>query len=159
VVGYQGVMAEAIQRFKYHGEIQLADSLGWLWKKISLEDLSFEVIIPVPLYPSRLRERGFNQSLVLGRILGRFLHKPVVIKGLRRTRNTVPQVELDHAQREKNVRGAFEVGDSQEIKGKSVLLVDDVFTTGATVNECTKVLKKAGAGQVYVLTLARVGVE
>jgi ComF family protein len=159
VVAYQGVMAEAIQRFKYHGEIQLADSLGWFWKKMVLEDLPIEAIIPVPLHPSRLRERGFNQALVLGRILGRILDKRVLSKGLRRIRNTVPQVQLDHSQREKNVRGAFTVRETREIGDKNILLVDDVLTTGATVNECAKVLKKAGARQVFVLSLARVGVE
>ncbi|MBA4394735.1 MAG: amidophosphoribosyltransferase [Desulfobacca sp.] len=158
-VCYQGVMAEAIQRFKYKGDINLADPLGWFWNPIPLEGLSFEAIIPVPLHPSRLRERGFNQALLLGKILGRIHQKKVLAKGLRRIRNTVPQVQLDHSQREKNVRGAFVVRKPQEIIDKGLLLVDDVFTTGATVNECAKVLKKTGAREVFVLTLARVGVE
>jgi ComF family protein len=159
VVDYQGGVAEALQRFKYQGEIQLADLFGRFWKKEYWEGFSVEAIIPVPLHLSRLRKRGFNQALVLGRILGRKMGKPVLMKGLKRIRNTIPQVQLDHSQREKNVRGAFVVGDPNEIKGKDLLLVDDVFTTGATVNECAKVLKKAGAGQVFVLTLARVGLE
>lgn len=158
-VCYQGVMTEAIQRFKYQGDIKLADPLGWFWNKIPLEELSFETIIPVPLHPSRLRERGFNQALLLGRILGRIHHKRVLPKVLRRIRNTLPQVQLDHSQREKNVRGAFVVREPQEIEDKSHVLVDDVFTTGATVNECAKVLKKSGAKEVFVLTLARVGAE
>ncbi len=156
-VGYQGVMAEAIQRFKYHGDIKLADPLGWFLNKIPLEDLSFEAIIPVPLHPSRLRERGFNQALLLGKSLGRIHRKRVLARTLRRIRNTLPQVQLDHSQREKNVRGAFAVREPQEIIDKDLLLVDDVFTTGATVNECAKVLKKSGAREVFVLTLARVG--
>ncbi len=78
---------------------------------------------------------------------------------LRRIRNTIPQVQLDHSEREKNVRGAFAVRNPEEIMDKRFLLVDDVFTTGATVNECAKVLKKSGAKEIIVLTLARVGAE
>lgn len=156
---YEGIFAEAIQRFKYQGDIHLAHPLGWFWNKINLETLSFEAIIPVPLHPARLRERGFNQALLLGKILGKIHNKRVLAKGLRRIKNTVPQVQLDHSERAKNVRGAFAVKDQQEIMDKSVLLVDDVFTTGATVNECARILKKSGAKEVLVLTLARVGAE
>ncbi len=150
-------MAEAIQRFKYHGDIKLTAPLSRLWEKMDLEDLSFEAIIPVPLHPARLRKRGFNQALLLGKIFGRTTNKKVFPRALRRIRNTIPQVQLDHHERERNVRGAFAVSRQQEIKDKNLLLVDDVFTTGATVNECAKVLKKSGARQVFVLTLARVG--
>lgn len=159
VAMYQGVLAEAIQRFKYQGEVNLAGPLGWFWNKVNLEGLTFEAIIPVPLHPSRLRERGFNQSLLLGKTLGKIHHKMVLAGALRRIRNTIPQVQLDHSEREKNVRGAFAVRNQEEIMDKRVLLVDDVFTTGATVNECARVLKKAGAKEISVLTLARVGAE
>lgn len=152
-------MAEAIQRFKYHGDIKLAAPLGRFWEKIDFEDLFFEAIIPVPLHPNRLRERGFNQALLLGKILGRTINKKVFPRALRRIRNTIPQVQLDHGEREKNVRGAFVVREPQKILDKRLLLVDDVFTTGATVNECARVLKKSGAKEVFVLTLARVRAE
>lgn len=158
-VAYQGVMAKAIQRFKYQGDIRLAGPLSRFWNKMDLKDISFEAIVPVPLHPTRLRKRGFNQALLLGKSLGKTHNKQVLIKTLRRTRNTPPQVQLDHREREKNVRGAFEVRQRQEIMDKHLLLVDDVFTTGATVNECARVLKKSGAKEVYVLTLARVGFE
>jgi ComF family protein len=158
-VVYQGKMARAIQRFKYHGEVTLAADLGLFWSKVDLDDLPFEIIIPVPLYPRRLRKRGFNQALLLGKALVQKTGREISIRNLRRIRNTVPQVELDHGEREKNMRGAFDVREPSAIKGKSLLLVDDVFTTGATVNECAKVLKKSGAREVFVLTLARVGVE
>lgn len=154
---YQGIMAEAIQRFKYHGDIKLTDPLSRFWEKMDLEDLAFEAIIPVPLHPSRLRKRGFNQALLLGKVLGRITKKKVFPRALRRIRNTIPQVQLDHSERERNVRGAFAVSRQQEIRDKILLLVDDVFTTGATVDECAKVLKRSGARQVFVLTLARVG--
>jgi ComF family protein len=156
---YQGILAEAIQRFKYHGDIHLADPLGWFLNKINLETLFFEAIIPVPLHPARLRERGFNQALLLGKILGKIHNKKVFPRVLRRIRNTIPQIQLDHSERARNVRGAFAVTEKKEIMDKSFLLVDDVFTTGATVNECARILKKSGAREVFVLTLARVGAE
>lgn len=113
----------------------------------------FDVIIPVPLHIKRLRERGFNQSLLLARAVGRKNNIPVNPFGLKRIRWTEPQVNLSGKERKINVKGAFEFhGD---VKGKTVLLIDDVYTTGATVAECSKVLKKGGAKGVCVLTLAR----
>jgi ComF family protein len=156
---YQGVLAEAIQRFKYHGDIVLSGPLSWFWKKVDFEDRSFDAIVPVPLHKSRLQQRGFNQALLLGKTLGKIHGKKVLPSILQRIRNTIPQVELDHRQRVKNVRGAFAVKNPQEIMDKRLLLVDDVLTTGATVNECARVLKKYGAREVLVLTLARAGVE
>jgi ComF family protein len=156
---YQGVLAGAIQRFKYHGDINLAGPLSRFWSHINFEDLPFEAIIPVPLHPTRLRERGFNQALLLGKPLGRIHHKKVLVGALQRIRNTTPQVQLDHSERERNVRGAFAVKKQEEIIDKRLLLVDDVYTTGATVNECARVLKKSGAKEIIILTLARVGTE
>jgi ComF family protein len=156
---YRGGIAGAIQRFKYHGDITLASELGLFLNQVDLSELLFDTIIPVPLHPKRLRKRGFNQAVLLGKILSRKTGRPMPLKALRRIRNTVPQVELHHSERQKNVRGAFAVRDPAVIADRNVLLVDDVFTTGATVNECARVLKKSGAGAVYVLTLARVGVS
>jgi ComF family protein len=156
---YQGGMAGAIQRFKYHGDINLAAELGLFFNQVDISDLPFETIIPVPLHPRRLRKRGFNQAVLLGKGLARKTGRDMPLRALRRVRNTVPQVELHHSERQKNVRGAFAVRDRSAIKDRNILLVDDVFTTGATVNECARVLKQSGAGSVYVLTLARVGVS
>jgi ComF family protein len=156
---YQGVLAGAIQRFKYHGDVNLAGPLSRFWSRINFEDLSYEAIIPVPLHPTRLRERGFNQALLLGKTLGKIHNKIVLTRALRRIRNTIPQVQLDHSERVRNVRGAFAVKKQQEIIDKRLLLIDDVYTTGATVNECARVLKKSGAKEIIILTLARVGVE
>jgi ComF family protein len=156
---YQGVLAGAIQQFKYHGDVNLAGPLSRLWSKINIQDFPVEAIIPVPLHPTRLRERGFNQALLLGKALAKIHKITVLTRALRRTRNTIPQVQLDHSERERNVRGAFTVRNQQEIIDKCLLLVDDVFTTGATVNECARILKKSGAKQVFVLTLARVGAK
>ncbi|MDG4475500.1 ComF family protein [Thiovibrio frasassiensis] len=112
-------------------------------------------IVPVPLHPKRLRERGFNQALLLARAFfpkdRRITHDLLV-----RTRVTEPQTRFNGKARRTNLKNAFGVVKPQHIPGKKILLIDDVFTTGTTVNECARVLKKAGAADVMVLTLARV---
>ncbi|MFN3476411.1 MAG: ComF family protein, partial [Candidatus Methylomirabilales bacterium] len=118
---------------------------------------SYDCLVPVPLSPEREKERGFNQSLVLAEALGRRFDVPVERKALVRVRPTRPQ-EGNRKAREENVRGAFAVIRPERIAGKRILLIDDVYTTGATVNECAKVLMKAGAQEVAVYTLARIGV-
>jgi ComF family protein len=109
----------------------------------------------VPLHRRRLAKRGFNQSLFLAKYAAEGLSIPLSLDGLVRVRDTRPQVDLDPAEREENVKGAFAVERPEEFKDKRVLLLDDVYTTGATVRECAKVIKKAGADAVYVLTVAR----
>jgi ComF family protein len=114
-----------------------------------------DLAMPVPLHGSRLRQRGFNQALLLAQgVCGRF-SVPLSFDNLYRTRHTRPQVELSGRERAENVRGAFAVARPGEVRDRKVLLIDDVFTTGATMNECAKVLKDAGAASVTVLTLAR----
>jgi ComF family protein len=112
--------------------------------------------MPVPLHTRRLRERGFNQSLLLARQVSRKRSIPLNFTALWRSRQTQPQTQLSGPERQKNVRGAFEVRNAEAVAGKRVLLIDDVFTTGATVQECAKALLDAGAERVDVLTLARV---
>jgi ComF family protein len=151
-------MPEIISRYKYRGDSRLAKSLGDLLAGYEDSDFSFHdyrLVVPVPLHPRRLRRRGFNQSLLLARRISRRYSLPLDFTALRRIRATVPQTELSAAERRKNIRGAFAVFRAQTITEKDILLVDDVFTTGATVEECAKVLLKAGANRVDVLTLAR----
>jgi ComF family protein len=116
---------------------------------------AFELILSVPLHPRRLRQRGFNQSLLLARRVSRTHSIPLDFTALRRTRHTEPQTQLSGSERQKNIRGAFEVRRPELIAEKHILLIDDVFTTGSTVQECAKVLLRADAKQVDVLTLAR----
>jgi ComF family protein len=156
VVVYQGQVTGAIQRFKYRKEYLLSGALGWLGNRLKGEKPDFDTLIPVPLHPKRLRERGFNQALLLSRTLEDIPSKKIKPRLLKRIRHTPPQVRLDPDERRQNVRGAFEIDTPGVVRGKDILLVDDVFTTGATVNECARVLKKAGAGRVSVYTLARV---
>ncbi|HET7058270.1 MAG TPA: phosphoribosyltransferase family protein [Nitrospiraceae bacterium] len=120
-----------------------------------IDPISIDVIIPVPLHPTRLRDREYNQSLLLADRLSRARHVPLSYDNLVRTRETAPQTDLSRAVRLKNLRRAFAVRRPEDVAGKCVLLIDDVFTTGTTVNECAKTLRKAGTSEVYVCTLAR----
>jgi len=155
---YEGLMAEAIHRFKYQGASRLAKPLGTFLAEYEDPEFpfaDFELILSVPLHPRRLRQRGFNQSLLLARRVSRAHSIPLDFTALRRTRHTEPQTQLSGSERQKNIRGAFEVRRPEGIAEKHILLIDDVFTTGATVQECAKVLLKAEAKRVDVLTLAR----
>jgi ComF family protein len=119
------------------------------------QGIDADVIIPVPLHPARLRAREFNQSLLLADQLSRHLAKPVSATNLIRTAATDPQTTLSRQERLRNLRNAFEIRRPQELVGKRILLVDDVYTTGTTLNECAKTLRNANTGPVYALTLAR----
>lgn len=114
-----------------------------------------DVIMPVPLHAQRLREREFNQSLLMADRIARHLKTPLSFTNLLRVIPSAAQTTLSRKGRLKNLRGAFAVRHPESIAGKRILLIDDVFTTGTTVNECAKTLRKAGSGDVYVLTLAR----
>ncbi|GMR05082.1 MAG: ComF family protein [Thermodesulfobacteriota bacterium] len=152
---YEGVVLEAVHAFKYSGRTVLAPALGTAMAlKAEKEFPAPDVAVPVPLYPARLRRRGFNQSLLLARRVAKALSIKVDYLNLERKVSTKSQVGLGHSERLSNVSGAFSVKDPAAFKEKKVLLIDDVYTTGATVRECSKVLKRAGA-QICVLTLAR----
>jgi ComF family protein len=127
---------------------------GFSFPDIDFTDYS--LIIPVPLHIKRLRERGFNQSLVLARAVEHKRQIPVNFSVLKRHKFTLTQTGSNRNERKENIKGAFEVTDKKKIDGKNIILIDDVYTTGATINECAKTLIKAGAQKVAVLTLARV---
>jgi ComF family protein len=152
---YEPPLQEAIQLFKYHGKVALADFLGALAGARVLTLPPADVVMPVPLHASRLRSRGFNQALLLADRMNRHLRLPVSYDNLVRIRLTQPQTELSRKARLRNLRRAFVVQWPDEIKDQRVLLVDDVITTGTTINECAKALRKAGAAEVYVCALAR----
>jgi ComF family protein len=113
------------------------------------------LIVPVPLHPKRLRWRGFNQSVLLARQISRDYKIPMDPFVLRRNKETPAQTQLTEEERRRNVRAAFTLNPENSVEGKRILLVDDVYTSGATVNECSRTLKKHAAKEVYVLTLAR----
>ena len=147
----------AICLFKYRGKIAMARPLANLLITAFPENLDADLIVPVPLHPIRLRTREFNQSLLLADYIARRLTRPVSARNLVRWVATDPQTTLSRQARMQNLRNAFVVRTPHENVYQRVLLVDDVFTAGTTVNECAKALKKAGAASVTVLTLARTG--
>jgi len=152
---YHTPLKEAIGLFKYKGKVSLAGPLAH-HLLAGLEALPpLDLILPVPLHPHRLREREYNQSLLLAYRVSRQLNIPLSYTNLIRIRHTVPQVSLKRRERLKNLRRSFGVQTPSQIAGKTILLIDDVLTTGTTVNECAKALRKAGSGHVYVATLAR----
>ena len=154
---YEGSLREAVHRWKYEGKTRLTPFFGE-WMAVGLNHYwksdSFDLLLPVPLHTQRLRERGFNQALLLVKELSRRIGIPYEKTILQKKRPTIPQVNLSGVEREKGVRGAFHVIGKKELEGRSVLLVDDVYTTGATVNECSRVLRRGGAERVDVFTLA-----
>ena len=118
-------------------------------------ECTFQAVVPVPLHPKRLRERGFNQALSLARFISRLHSIPIDRNNLIRVRYTHTQVGLSVHKRKENVKGAFVVKKDKNFRNKHILLVDDVYTSGSTVDECAKVLLNAGAQTVQIVTLAR----
>jgi ComF family protein len=148
---HEGALQKAISLFKFHRIKRLSIPLS---EKLSMMKLPHvEMVLPVPLHKKRLREREFNQSALLAGEIARRSDIVLMLNTLIRKKNTLPQVGLSAKERRKNIRNAFEVTDPQAVKGRRLMLVDDVFTTGATAQECSKVLKKAGAKEVHVVTL------
>ena len=155
---FDGVARDLIHRFKYDRKVHLARPLTLLTED-ALTSFALssgaEFLIPVPLHRRRLRERGFNQAVLLGRPLAKQWGIPLSVDNLKRIRWTEPQITLSASEREANVRGAFALTDPAAVRGKKVLLLDDVYTTGSTVAECSRVLRQAGTETVYVITVAR----
>jgi ComF family protein len=120
-----------------------------------IEDYPADMMIPVPLHIRRLRERGFNQALLLVRELSKRMGIPYEERALAKIKDTPVQIALKKRERRRNIKGAFQIRDQEAIERKSIVLVDDVYTTGATVNECSRTLLEGGAKQVAVLTVAR----
>ena len=155
---YETILLEAIHRFKYNGKIYIGEILGRLMAEFAYPLFNISensLIMPVPLHPKKLRERGFNQSVILAREISKKYSISLDFMTLRRHINTEPQISLGKKERESNVRGVFSVADPERIKGQKIILVDDVYTSGSTVKECARVLMKNKAVTVAVVTLAR----
>ena len=156
---YEGPLRIALHELKYRGRRRVAGRLA----EALLESLSAralvegsDILVPVPLHPRRLRERGFNQAALLAHELGRRTGRPCGERALVRRKETTPQAGLSAAARRRNVAGAFAVRRRALVAGRVVTLVDDVFTTGATAYACARALREAGAREVRLLSIARV---
>lgn len=155
---YEGIIKDCIHKFKYGGNLKLASDLSKIMIDFAnkyLEINTFDTVIPVPLSNTRQRQRQFNQADILAKSLARYFNFPLCSYNLIKTKNTSSQTGLPKTERVKNLKEAFKVKRADLIQNKNILLIDDVFTTGATVNECSKTLAEAGAKEVYVLTLSR----
>lgn len=154
----RAVLRDVIHRFKYQGELwlvgPLVDFLEQGLEDPRLQNRPFDAVIPVPLHPVRRRERDFNQAEILARELAR-RRKIALSTPLRRLRYTVTQTHFDRRQRMQNLRDAFSLRQNVPVQGKHLLLVDDVLTTGSTLDECARILLLAGARSVCALTVAR----
>ena len=151
-------VSDSIVRLKYHGREEYADFYGReIAKRYGpvFKSLGIECIVPVPLYKARLKKRGYNQAALLGSAIASATGIRLDDSLLIRTKNTAPQKELDDGEREKNLLSAFAVKDSgTRTIPSAVLLVDDIYTTGATIEGCTTVLKRAGVRKVFYTSIA-----
>ncbi len=155
---FEGVLREAIHALKYDLRIAMAEPLAELMARSFPETrlgAKVDLVIPVPIHRKRMVERGFNQSAELSRIFCKRVSVPLELGVLYKSRETRHQVDLPHDLRVTNVAGAFSVRNAEKVMGRKVLLIDDVFTTGSTLNEAAKTLRSAGAGTVYGYTVAR----
>ena len=154
----EGVVRDCIHRFKYNREMYFELHLaGWLIEagRREIDWRAVNGIVPVPLFPRKERHREFNQAERLARALGKAMDVPVLSRHLWRVKETGTQTRLDKEMRRANVRDAFAVRDGKVLAGQRLVLVDDVFTTGATLDSCAKVLRQEGALDVIALTVAR----
>lgn len=160
VAAYAGVMERAVRQLKFSGRRSLAPVLGEMMAELAqsskvLANRNFDCVVPVPMHPANVLEREFNQSELLARDLADRIGIACESALLRKVRKTRPQVGLSAQMRRDNLDGAFAVVPDASLAGKSILLVDDVMTTGATADECAKTLLAAGASSVHVITAAR----
>ncbi len=151
---YQPPVSRLIKQFKFDARLEMAGLLGGLFAaSVDATGELPELIIPVPLHPARTRERGFNQALELARVIGRQLNIPINRHCCGRTRHTATQLSFKREERRRNLRGAFSV--DQPPRGRHLALLDDVITTGSTMDELARTLKAAGAERVDAWAIAR----
>lgn len=156
------ILKKSIKAFKYNLVKDLAQSLAMLSidylryvKELSPAILEFDLVLPVPLHKRKILERGFNQSELLGQKISQEFSWPYAADVLRRQRYTQTQAKLNISERSINIKDAFTVNDCARIIGKKILLIDDVITTGQTLNECARILKKCGSSKIWALVLAQ----
>lgn len=154
---YDDISSHLILSLKHSKKLENAPTIARMMMQVIASKASnIDLFVPVPLHRHRLFSRRFNQSALLAQHLSEQMAIPCEVTALNRIKPTPPQVGLSRTQRRKNMQGAFQVKQSAAIYDKNIVLIDDVFTTGATASACVKVLKKAGAKSVGIVTLARV---
>lgn len=153
---FENRLRDAIHAFKFQGRKDVGRYLVRLIteKVLSFSD-DFDCIIPIPVTEKRLKERGFNQSFVIGEEVSKIADKPVYHTVLYKTKETLDQYSLHKEERQRNIKGAFAVNNKSRIRARKVLIVDDLFTTGYTAKEASRTLFKAGIDSAFFFALAR----
>jgi len=155
---YEGIIRQTILRYKFRDKSYLYKTFTNFFIKNEnfcrfLEN--YDIIIPVPISKKRNKERGYNQSLLIAREISKKLNIKLVKNCLYKTKNVIEQSKLSKEERELNIQGVYSLKNSEKLENKKILLVDDIFTTGSTVNECCKVLLSAKPSEITVLTIAK----
>lgn len=155
---YEGIIREKIIQYKFGDRAYMNNTFA----KIILKNekicgllKKYDIIIPVPIHKKRKAQRGYNQTQLIANKISKCLNIKLCNNVLVKNKNTIAQSKLNKKKRVQNIKGAFKILNSEKIKGKDILLLDDIYTTGSTANECSKILKKAGAKTVGVLTIAK----
>ncbi len=155
---YEGIFREKIIQYKFGDKAYMNNTFA----KIILKNekicgllKKYDIIIPVPIHKKRKAQRGYNQTQLIANKISKCLNIKLCNNVLVKNKNTIAQSKLNKKKRVQNIKGAFKILNSEKIKGKDILLLDDIYTTGSTANECSKILKKAGAKTVGVLTIAK----
>ncbi|MCX7774181.1 MAG: ComF family protein [Clostridia bacterium] len=157
---YEEGVDKAIHKMKFNDQPRLSKTFGWLlYEELAKESClpDFDYVIPVPMFQKKRKRRGYNQSELIAKALAPYLQVPVLGDCLVKTRQTKPQSSLKREERLKNLDGAFAIKSGEQIYGKNILLVDDVLTTGTTLNLCAKILYESGASWVFGTVLAIAG--
>ena len=155
---YSGIIRNILLNYKFNDESYIYKTLtNFLIKneKIVENIKRYDIIMPVPLSKNRKKERGYNQSELIARELCSIANIKLDNKTLKKQKNTTAQSTLNKENREKNIEGAYTIKRCDHLEGKKVLIIDDIFTTGSTVNECSKLIKKAGTKKIGILTIAK----
>lgn len=154
---YEGIMRECIHKFKYERRFELIYFFERILEEFIKKFINigiFDYIFPIPLHPKKLREREFNQALLIAEPIAKKFKKKILLRNIYRKKYTLPQSELKAEDRRKNIKGAFVIKNTRQIVNKNIFIIDDILTTGATVDECAKLFKESGANIIEVLTIA-----
>ena len=160
---YQGLIREQLINYKFNDESYKYKAISsFILKNFILKDLNifrifddYDVIIPVPISKKRLKERGYNQAELISKEISKKLNKILSTKCLYKNKNIIAQSNLNKEEREENIKGVYDIKNMKKLINKKVLLVDDIYTTGSTANECCKVLEEVGAIKIGVMTIAK----
>lgn len=157
---YDGFIKMSVHELKFSGNKFFAEVLGtYMAREFLKHDTKCDIIMPVPLCEERLKKRKYNQAKLIADKFCEITTLPIDINTLVRCKNTPPQARLTFKERRENIKGAFNVIDKSKVKGKTILLIDDVYTTGSTLNECAKTLIKSGAKNVIAMTAGHTVLE